>query len=179
MEVHLATKALRQQVKQIKGSYTAQQLLTLSGGVVQKLEQLPQFVEAKTVLAYWSMPDEVYTHGLIEKYHTSKLILLPRIQGVDLTLHRFVGIHTMMPHPQFGVLEPTGAIFENFEAIDLIIVPGVAFGADNTRLGRGKGFYDRFFRSTKALKVGLAFDFQVFDTVPCEAHDERLDIVLY
>jgi 5-formyltetrahydrofolate cyclo-ligase len=179
MEVHFAKKALRQQVKQVKASYTAPQLEILSGGAVQKLEHLPQFVEAKTVLAYWSMPDEVFTHGLVEKYHTSKVILLPRIQGANLTLHRFAGVQTMLPNPEFGILEPYGDIFDNFQTIDLVIVPGVAFGTNNTRLGRGKGFYDRLLGSTKALKVGLAFHFQVFDSVPCEAHDICLDMVLH
>ncbi|MGB3945992.1 MAG: 5-formyltetrahydrofolate cyclo-ligase [Candidatus Saccharimonadales bacterium] len=62
---------------------------------------------------------------------------------------------------------------------DLIIVPLLAFDADCNRLGLGAGWYDAFLASQpKALKVGLAYDFQYVSRVPVETHDIPLDIII-
>ncbi len=61
-----------------------------------------------------------------------------------------------------------------------MIVPLVAFGSDCRRLGRGKGFYDRFLKSLnpESLKIGLAFESQKSETVPEDANDMRLDMIV-
>jgi len=66
------------------------------------------------------------------------------------------------------------------EAIDLILVPGVAFSKDNHRLGRGGGFFDRLLagRAANAFKLGICFSFQVFDTIPTEGHDIVMNAVI-
>lgn len=86
----------------------------------------------------------------------------------------------------FGILEPSES-YRNRpefqvrpEEIDLILVPGLAFDPQGGRLGKGKGFYDRFFGSvpSRACLVGIAFDWQVVDAIPMESHDRRVDYVL-
>ena len=64
-----------------------------------------------------------------------------------------------------------------WEKIDLILVPGMAFDAMGNRLGRGKGYYDKVLRHTPAYKIGVCFDFQFLKAVPTEAHDVRMDNV--
>jgi 5-formyltetrahydrofolate cyclo-ligase len=61
------------------------------------------------------------------------------------------------------------------EGLDMVIVPGVAFDKNNNRLGRGGGYYDRFLGdlSARTLKVGLAFDFQMVDSLPTQ---EKQDV---
>ncbi|HRJ49506.1 MAG TPA: 5-formyltetrahydrofolate cyclo-ligase [Phycisphaerales bacterium] len=65
-------------------------------------------------------------------------------------------------------------------SIDVVLVPGVAFGERGERLGRGGGFYDRFLArgELRALRVGIAFDFQVVPDIPADAHDVRMDAVV-
>lgn len=61
--------------------------------------------------------------------------------------------------------------------LDLILVPGLAFGArDGSRLGRGGGYYDRFLATPglRARRIGVACEWQVSDRVPCEDHDMRV-----
>jgi len=68
---------------------------------------------------------------------------------------------------------------EIFEGkIDLVIVPGIAFDWQKNRLGRGKGFYDRFFEKNNLLKIGVCFDFQFLETVPHSKHDIKMDIIV-
>jgi 5-formyltetrahydrofolate cyclo-ligase len=57
-------------------------------------------------------------------------------------------------------------------------VPAVAFDKDGNRLGRGKGFYDRLLNHTKAVKIGVAYDFQLVDEIPVEPHDIPVDRVI-
>ena len=65
------------------------------------------------------------------------------------------------------------------EKLDLLLVPGLAFGRSGERLGRGGGYYDRFLpRAPQALKVGLSFDFQLFDRLPIETADFPMDCIV-
>lgn len=63
--------------------------------------------------------------------------------------------------------------------VSIILVPGLAFGRDGSRLGRGAGFYDRFLSAhPDALRAGIAYSDQVLDTLPEDPHDQRMDILL-
>jgi 5-formyltetrahydrofolate cyclo-ligase len=67
-----------------------------------------------------------------------------------------------------------------FGPIDLILVPGIAFTRNGGRMGRGFGFFDRFLahRAVAAIKIGIAFRFQIVDSLPLESHDVQLDLVV-
>ncbi len=68
------------------------------------------------------------------------------------------------------------------DALDVVLVPGVAFDAAGGRLGRGGGFYDRFLtllRDRPSVTIaGICFDEQVVDSVPMHAHDVRVGMIL-
>lgn len=70
-----------------------------------------------------------------------------------------------------GVTEPATIVAAELEAIDLIIVPGIAFDTTCQRLGRGGGFYDRFLLTTDQVTVGVCFQCQMVEAVPSEPHD--------
>ncbi len=124
------------------------------------------------------MSDEVATHSFIEQWWQVKNILLPAIDGDNLKIKQFTGMQSMKKGDNFGILEPTGDEFTKLNTIDLIIVPGVAFDKNNNRMGRGRGYYDKLLKSTKAHKIGVCFDFQFFNNVPIEKHDLPMDIVI-
>jgi 5-formyltetrahydrofolate cyclo-ligase len=85
----------------------------------------------------------------------------------------------MVAGEQFGIGEPTGEEFTNLDAVELIMVPGVAFDRTGNRMGRGRGFYDRLLKSTpNATKIGLAYDFQMMDAIPTEPHDVKMNLVI-
>lgn len=73
---------------------------------------------------------------------------------------------------KFGVQEPGDACrILDLADLDMILVPGLGFDSTGRRLGRGKGFYDRILAQTTGLAVGLAFDWQLIEEIPTEAHD--------
>lgn len=154
-------------------------ILSDSDRIIKKLEETPEFNQAQTIATYWSIADEVNTHKLIEKWYTQKKILLPAIESGRMVLKKYTGKHHLIKGPKYGIPEPTGEVFSDFEAIDLIIVPGTAFDKLNQRLGRGKGYYDRFLHRMNCYKIGICFPFQIFDRIPVEGHDIAMNRVIY
>ena len=76
-----------------------------------------------------------------------------------------------------GIWEPDTQK-EYLNSIDLVIVPGVAFDRDKSRLGRGKGYYDRYFINKRIVKIGVCFDFQLLESIPIDSFDIKMDKVV-
>ena len=170
---------IRRLVRARKKEVPLDEKIRRSAPLMEKVGCLPAYIRAKTVLLYWSMDDEVCTHDFVMKHYLSKCLLLPCVEGDDLLLRQYTGPESMRPGPQFGIPEPQGPQFTDLEKIDVIVVPGVAFDRQCNRMGRGRGFYDRLLKSTpNAVKVGVAFDFQVFDIIPVESFDVPMDVVI-
>ena len=172
---------LRRQIQQIKRQFTPQQLEELSLPVISRLR--PLLADAQTIMAYYSLPDEVNTHGLIDELVAEgKTVLLPKVTGTDtMELRRYTG-RADLQEGTYHILEPVGEPFTDYAAIDLILVPGLAFDAVGHRLGRGRGYYDRFLRTMGTVPsvrtLGISFDFQKVDEVPVDAHDIVMDKVI-
>ena len=145
--------------------------------MLASLEQLAVFKEASTLLFYYSLPDEVNTHQFIEKWCRLKTILLPVVVGDELELRIYTGLKDLAVGA-YGIMEPTGKLFTDFDQIDLAIIPGVAFDMNGNRLGRGKGYYDRLLPKIKAEKIGICFPFQLVEEVPAEPFDIRMNQII-
>lgn len=171
-------KQLRKQIRERKKEISLSEKIELSKPIFEKIEKEELFKEAKVVLLYYSMDDEVYTHDFVEKHYKTKTILLPCVDGDDLILRQYLGIESMKAGEQFGILEPVGKEFNDLEKIDLMIIPGVAFDKEKNRLGRGRGFYDRLLKTVNATKIGVCFDFQIVEQVPTEDFDVKMDVVI-
>jgi len=144
-----------------------------------------QWATARVVVGFCALPDEL---DLLDPWPEGKEIVLPRVEGERLVLCR-VGSPEDLRVGAFGIREPeTGCPFwmgETDRSVGsvgshgiLILVPGLAFGRDGSRLGRGKGYYDRLLASLRGFRLGVCRDGQVLDIVPNEAHDARVDALL-
>ena len=175
----MKTKAeYRKEVRERKAAYTTDDLAAHSARIWEQLEALPEFRDAQIIAAYWSLPDEVQTQVFIESWCREKTILLPVMcEGNRLELKPYTP-GCRMNEVAFCISEPEGEPFPP-ERVDLILVPGLAFDRSGNRLGRGKGYYDRLLRDMCACKVGVCFDFQLFDEIPADDHDILMDIVLH
>ena len=170
---------VRKKIRELKREVPLEEKIRRSEVIMRQVESLPAFQQAQTVLLYWSMADEVQTHAFVEKWYKDKVLLLPCVDGDDLRLRQYTGPECMVEGEQFGIGEPTGPEFTDLDSVELIMVPGVAFDHQCNRMGRGRGFYDRLLKSTpKALKVGVAFDFQMLEEIPVEEFDVKMDKVI-
>lgn len=66
------------------------------------------------------------------------------------------------------------------DALDIILIPGLAFTRDGLRLGRGGGYYDRLLANPacRAQRIAIAFDLQIVDSIPTEPHDQRVHQII-
>lgn len=171
-------KTLRKIVKERKASLTPEEIHERSRIIFNKVEQLQVFEKSQIVLAYWALPGEVQTQDFILKWFHEKTILLPVIDGENLLLRPFKGIHRMQIQNSLGIAEPLGGNFTEWDKVDLAIIPGIAFDKQNNRLGRGKAYYDRLLVNLKTFRLGVCFNFQLFDQIPSSDHDIPMDMVL-
>lgn len=165
-------------MRRLKRQHSQQELAMLSLDVLRQLQ--PLIAGAKTIMLYYSLPDEVDTHELTgQLVAQGKTVLLPRVTA-DGTIEvcQYAGADDLRPGP-FGIMEPVGPLFTRLSDIDAVVVPGMAFDSTGRRLGRGRGYYDRFFSAAPPLyKIGLCFPFQLVDCVPAEPHDVVMDAVI-
>ena len=167
---------IRQRIRQKKGLLSDDEKAEQSRLVFEKVEALPEFINAKTILMYWSLPDELPTHNFIVKWGKIKQILLPVVKDDIMLVKPFSGKEDLI-EGSYGIWEP-GVQKEYVNKIDLVIVPGIAFDKFKYRLGRGKGYYDRYFMINRIKKIGIAFDCQLVDNVPVTSTDIRMDMVI-
>ena len=172
-------KEIRNRIRAQKGKHHKEELAFFSHQAEQKLLADKMVREAHVIMAYCSLPDEVDTSTLIDKLLLmDKTVLLPVVAGDDILLRRYEGKDTLQSGA-FNILEPTGDLYEDYELIDVAIIPGMAFDMNGNRLGRGKGYYDRFLpKIPQAKKIGVCFPFQLVESVPCESFDIPVDRVI-
>jgi len=177
----LDKKSLRHTIRERKKQHSAEALQQLSDAITQRLLRHPLLQRAQTVMLYYSLPDEVNTHALVNQLVSDdKTVLLPRVTGESTMELRRYASENDLELGAFNIMEPVGELFTDLERIDLAIIPGMAFDQNGNRLGRGKGFYDRFLRDMTAThKIGLCFPFQFVDEVPIEPTDVGVDEVVY
>ena len=153
--------------------------------IKEKLFRLPEFRKAETILFYLAFDKEVETRRMIiEALLKGKQIALPVILTKTNTILPFLisNLGSDIQIGPYGIDQPKASVCKQVPLgnIDLVIVPGLAFDKQGNRLGRGKGFYDRFLNRLpkKTLTIGLAFNFQVQDSIPHSSGDLPVKKVL-
>lgn len=175
MDVGEAKKRLRAEVLQRIAELRPARRALEEELVTAAIQDAPEWRAAGTVLLYRNLPDEFSTVGLANgAWRAGKRVAMPRVAGPGkLALHEVRAWTDLRPGGAFGIHEPSAALPAMEGAVDLAIVPGLAWTRDGRRLGRGGGYYDRIIPSFP-LAWGVGFDVQVMAAVPMEAHDARV-----
>ena len=145
-----------------------------------RLLALPAVISAVVVGLYVALPGEVEMSDLEAALMSmGRGICVPAFDpargGYALAL---VSVDTNYIEAPFGLREPEDPVWADPATLGCVVVPGVAFDEAGRRIGHGGGHYDRMLAETSAVKIGVAFDFQVFEEVPGEAHDVTMDIII-
>lgn len=178
--------ALRRAMRERRQSLSATDRIAAARGLAEQLESLPEFLTDARIGVYWAMRGELpLSHALPPLIGRGQIAHLPRI-GDDGQL-RFAAWRMGEPlgANRFGIPEPDAtAETLSADALDVVLVPLLAFDRHGHRLGTGGGWYDRSFaflnaqpRPAHPLLVGIAYAFQEVPDLPTEAHDVRLDYV--
>jgi 5-formyltetrahydrofolate cyclo-ligase len=182
----LTKQGLRKKVLDLIKHQKEEDALRKSRIISDKFLALPVFKKAKNVLFYASCKGEVDTIFLINRaLSLGKCVALPKVLK-DTKRIMAVSIRSTdeLKPGAYGIPEPEdrGSNLLGPEELDLVVVPGLAFDLSCRRLGRGQGYYDRFFSELPHATpcVGLAYDFQMVKEIPdCEEHDRPVTQVLH
>lgn len=172
-------KSIRDTMLGRRKQLSAEICLNRSLKAQQRLLELPQFAAASTVGLYSPVWNEVFTEEIFRAARAQgKRVAYPRIDGHGLEFIEVADPQELCPGG-FGILEPCGSQCVSLPALDLVVVPGVAFDLAGFRLGYGKGFYDRVMSCGErcGVLIGLCYELQMLDSLPSESHDVRMDLV--
>lgn len=179
---------LRRQIRQMKRQFTPQQLEELSLPVIQRLRS--RLADYQVVFAYYSLPDEVCTCQLVDDLLAEgKTVLLPKVVSEEAMEWCIYKGPQDLQEGSFRIMEPAEnhgdrSLDSTLQRADqgtvaVILVPGMAFDAKGHRLGRGRGYYDRFLAAYPHIyKIGVCFDFQKVEEVPTDDFDIAVDEVI-
>jgi len=177
MNISQEKEKLRKEVSLLKRKLSSDELYNRSEEVLSVLEITGVFQDAKTIFIYNSLSDEVQTEDFIRRWENEKKFYLPVVVKENIVFREYT-TSAGLQQSSYGIMEPVGEDFTDYKTVDLIIVPGVAFDRKMNRMGRGKGFYDRFLPRISATKVGLCYDFQLFNSIPAEKNDIKMDYIV-
>lgn len=156
-----------------------------SSKIAEKLLSCEEYKASQTVMTYVALPLEVNTDQIIKKaLEHGKRVVVPFIEpdSQTITASELSGIECLEKGP-LGIFQPKEGSSRSIplKEIDLVVVPAIAYDQQNIRLGRGKGYYDRFLASddlSSAKVIGLAFHFQILDCLPSDPHDKPVQRVI-
>lgn len=171
-------RSLRKAVRAEIAKLTEEDKREQSAQIFNHIESLDVVADASVIALFASLADEPQTHSIIERLARDKRVLLPRIEGDNMDFYDISeGIH----HGAFGIMEPSAAMPITPSEIDVMIVPGVAFTRKGARLGRGKGFYDRYLsrEGFRAATIGVCYPCQIVEQIPTEEHDKKIEYIIY
>jgi len=173
-----AKAALRSEIRARIAAMPEERRASESAEVVRHIVADEVWKGARSVLLFMPLPDEVRIRPLVDAaWAAGKSVALPASDAATgaYVARRVLSAADLRPG-RFGVLEPcAGCPVVPFSALDLVLVPGIAFDIAGNRLGRGRGFYDRMLAlSPDAVSCGVGFDGQIVALVPVEPHDVKL-----
>lgn len=147
---------------------------TKSDKIFQNLKKSGLLNDKKNIMFYLNIKKEVRTDFMLDRLK-SKNIYLPKVIDDYMKAYKFRSFKDL-EIGAFGIREPKESEEPNF--LEAIIVPLVAVTRTGIRVGKGKGYYDKFLKKYNSLKIGICYDFQVINNIEKENHDINLDYVI-
>ena len=169
-------KEIRREIKRQTLALDVKESLAQSLRVMERIKAIVAQRKPQTVALFAPLGDEVQIAPLAEMVECR--VVRPRVKGDDMEFYDYSS--ASMAVGAFGISEPQGEEAVGAQFIDLMVVPGVAFTEEGDRLGRGKGYYERYLsrEGFRAYCVGVCYEHQVVDELPVEPHDRRMDEVV-
>ncbi len=197
MQTNTSKQKIRKTIKELLKDTLDSNGTTLQKKLNENIEKILQtskiFLDSNLLLAYYPMKHEASCLDILNvSLRIGKKIALPKITG-DIIHFHFSDLRNLKKN-SYGIYEPTNEAIDfktlvQEQLMDIaILVPALAFTKNGKRLGRGKGYYDKFLNSMLKLQekyptvnitfIGLCFSFQILDEIPTEEHDIKMNYIL-
>ncbi|MBQ4330345.1 MAG: 5-formyltetrahydrofolate cyclo-ligase [Spirochaetaceae bacterium] len=206
MTIHDEKAAFRRRIKSLIDTQSSSQLSSQQDQAIQLLLESELYKKSTIILAYVATKNEFSLHPLIhEAMIAGKRLALPKCNPHDCSMefYRLDNQRSYLNQVEtgaFGILEPVSSLpqldVRQLPDSTLVLVPALAFTLQGQRLGRGKGFYDRYLQripgigDDKSLQkvgvapssgpfcIGVAYSCQIVETIPTEENDVAMDYLL-
>lgn len=174
---------LRQRLRRVLSDIPDDEIGTRSLQACHRLFEQPEYTGAQVVMVFLPLAHELDTTPLVLRaWQDRKRVLAPK---VSWNQRRMIPVEIRsltddLAVSNLGVREPVSGIPIPVSLIDLVIVPGLGFDEHGNRLGRGRGFYDRFLAHAefKGVACALAFEPQVTTSLPVGPLDRRVNMLV-
>lgn len=143
----------------------------------------PEYHRCETLMVYLSLPREVDTTPIVVKaWQDGKRVVAPQVlwESKQMIPIEIRSLDDDVASSAMGIREPIRGEPAPISDIDLVVVPGLGFDPSGTRLGRGRGFYDRFLsrREFRGIPCGLALEEQIVTAIAADPNDIRMKMLV-
>ncbi len=176
-------KDLREKIRRVLAGIDSAALRERSIRACRRLADQPEFTRAEVVMVFLSTAHEIDTSSLVlQAWEAGKRVLAPRISWEQRRMlpTEIRSLTDDISRGPLGMREPMSGPPIPVTDIDLVLVPGLGFDHVGHRIGRGRGFYDRFLahRDFRGAACGLALAEQFVDPIPASRHDRSVALVV-
>jgi len=176
-------KEIRQKLRAEMAAISPAELHERSIQACSRLAQTPEYARSEIIMVFLSLPTEVDTTSLVlQAWRDRKRVLAPKVSWEQRRMLpiQIDSLSDDLSESVLGIREPADGVPIPLANIDMVIVPGLGFDLQGNRLGRGRGFYDRFLahRDWAGIACGLALQNQVLDSVPTTEHDMKIQMLV-
>ena len=181
--VYMDKAQLRRQLRETLVGLSERQRSDKSKQACKNLVATEQFQNASVIMFYLALPHEVdTTAAILCAWQQEKSVAVPKVswQQRHMIAVEITSLETGLSVDTGGLQNPVTGVPMPIEEIDLVVTPAVAYDKNGNRLGRGGGYFDRFFSSERlqASKCGFGFSEQVIESVPVTEHDQSVDLLV-
>lgn len=170
---------LRKEIKKNLKSMEPNEKAALDHTVCERLFTMPEVAEATMIYGYMSLSWETGTEEILNRlWKQGTRVALPKVIGDRMD---FFEVRSMedLAEGTFHILEPKNSCEKVCWPTVHVLVPGIAFDPKGRRLGKGGGYYDKFFAEEPDHgTIALAYEFQIADELPAEEHDQPVEHIV-
>ncbi|MEF9934637.1 MAG: 5-formyltetrahydrofolate cyclo-ligase [Clostridium sp.] len=173
-------KEVRKKLLEDRSSLTINEVESLSSLINSHILKWDKYINSKTFMTYYAFRNEVLTDDVINNgFEKGKMVVLPKsIKDGSVILPCIIKSLGDLVEGNYGILEPKPDNLAEKNQLDIVFVPGVGFDRNGFRIGYGAGYYDRFLKDYKGIKVGVCFEVQVTDNAYPDSHDIAMDYII-
>ena len=175
--------SIRKEMLTLRSAMSVEERILYSTMIKDILLAIKGVCEASTVLCFAGYDSEVITAELIrELLQFGKKVYLPRVSGEDMDFFCIESLDDLEKGYK-GIPEPKTSCKDIYKGMDLgntvMLMPGVAFAPDGSRIGYGKGYYDRYLEKYDIMnRIALCFSVQIKDSIPSDVHDKKVSVIV-
>lgn len=179
----MTKKELRQQLRARMAAISPADLHERSIRACAHLTQTREYARAEIIMVFLSLPTEVDTTSLVlQAWRDRKRVLAPKVSWEQRRMLpiQINSLSDDLSESPLGIREPAEGMPIPLLNIDVVVVPAIGFDLKGNRIGRGRGFYDRFLahRDWQGVACGLALEDQVVEQVPTSEHDKPVQMLV-